>query len=151
MVRYHAHQYKTTAPAKPAQLTVVGGKGIMADGTIQASRDWLGSTRANLLAWWIPQVTIFAALLVPVGARTAISITALAWMGVACIFNAQRCARTHCRFTGPYYLAMILPVLALGLGLVSAGIYSWLVLIVLILAGGKIIWWVTEHVWGKFS
>jgi hypothetical protein len=67
----------------------------MADGTIQASRDWLGSTRANLLAWWIPQVAIFADLLAPAGARTAISITALALMGVACILNARRCGRTQ--------------------------------------------------------
>jgi len=28
-------------------------------------------------------------------------------MGTACILNARRCGRTHCRYTGPYYLAMI--------------------------------------------
>src|SRR5215472_17682464 len=30
-----------------------------------------------------------------------------------------RCGRTHCRYTGPYYLAMIAPVLVLASGVVS--------------------------------
>src|SRR5215831_6433182 len=36
-------------------------------------------------------------------------------MGVACILNAQRCRRTHCRYTGPYFLcpfvSLVLPAL----------------------------------------
>jgi hypothetical protein len=72
-------------------------------------------------------------------------------MGVACILNARRCGRTHCRYTGPYYLVMIAPVLALGVGLVSAGIYGWIVLGIFIVAGSKLIWWTTERAWGKFS
>jgi hypothetical protein len=122
----------------------------MADGTVQTSRDWLGSTRANLLAWWIPQVAIFASLFVPVRARAVTWIIALIWMGVACILNAQRCGRTHCRYTGPYYLVMIVPVLAIGAGIVSAGFYEWVALGVLIIAGSKLIWWTTERAWGKF-
>jgi hypothetical protein len=47
-------------------------------------------------------------------------------MGTACILNAKRCGRTHCRYTGPYYLAMIAPVGLLGSDPVSAGIYAWL-------------------------
>jgi hypothetical protein len=38
---------------------------------------------------------------------------------------------------------------AAGIG--SAGFFGWLILAVLILAGGKIIWWATERAWGKFS
>jgi hypothetical protein len=90
-------------------------------------------------------------LLVPVPARTVIWIIALIRMGTACILNSRRCGRTHCRYTGPYYLAMSAPVLMLGLGIVSAGFYAWLLLAVLILAGSKIIWWATERAWGKFS
>lgn len=78
-------------------------------------------------------------------------IVALAWMGTACILNARRCGRTHCRFTGPYYLAMIIPVLALGSGVVSAGLYAWVALGVVIILGDKIVWWATERAWGKFS
>jgi hypothetical protein len=46
---------------------------------------------------------------------------------------------------------MIVPVFVLASGVISAGISGWLMLGVLILAGGKIIWWVTEFAWGRFS
>jgi hypothetical protein len=119
---------------------------LMANDAIRASNDWLGRTRTNALAWWVPQAAIVAGLLVPVPGRAAIWIIALIWMGTACILNAKRCGRTHCRYTGPYYLAMIAPVLVL-----ASGIYGWLLLGVLILGGSKIIWWATERAWGKFS
>jgi hypothetical protein len=119
--------------------------------TTNASADWVGSTRTKLLAWWLPHATLVAGLLAVVPARTVIWITALAWMGVACILNARRCGRTHCRFTGPYYLVMIVPVLALGSGIVPAGLFGWLVLGTLIILGSKTIWWATERAWGKFS
>jgi hypothetical protein len=46
---------------------------------------------------------------------------------------------------------MVIPVLALGLGIISGGLYAWIVLGVVIILGGKIIWWATERAWGKFS
>jgi hypothetical protein len=116
-----------------------------------SSRDWLRSPRTNLLAWWIPQAAIVAALLAPVPVRAVIWIGALTWMGTACLLNARRCGRTHCRYTGPYYLAMIVPVLILGTGSVSVGIYAWAVFAGIILIGSKFIWWATERAWGKFS
>ena len=119
--------------------------------TIQSSRDWLGSARTNALAWWFPQATIIAALIAPAPLRAAIWIVALIWMGAACILNARRCGRTHCRYTGPYYLGMIVPVVVLASGVVSVGFYGWLALGALILAGSKVIWWATERAWGKFS
>ena len=123
----------------------------MASDTVQSSRDWLRSPRTNLLAWWIPQAAILAGLFVPVPARGAIWIVALLWMGTACILNARRCGRTHCRYTRPYYLAMIAPVLVFTSGIISPGFYGWLGLGVFILAGSKVIWWATERAWGKFS
>ncbi len=83
--------------------------------------------------------------------RAVIWIIALIWMGTACILNARRCNRTHCRYTGPYYLAMIVPVVVLGIGVVSAGIYGWISLGVIIVGGSGLIWWATERTWGKFS
>lgn len=123
----------------------------MANDTIRTSNDWLDNRRTNLLAWWIPQAAIVAGLFVPVPIRANIWIIALIWMGTACLLNARRCGRTHCRYTGPYYLAMTAPVLVFASGLVSADFYGWLVLGVLILAGSKVIWWATERAWGKFS
>ena len=115
----------------------------------EASRDWLASTSSNLLAWWIPHAALLVGLFVPIPVRVVIWTVALLWMGVACILNSRRCGRTHCRYTGPYYLAMIVPVLALGF--ISSGIYEWIALGVVIVGGSKLIWWATERAWGKFS
>ena len=123
----------------------------MSDGVNRTSRDWLNNTRVNLFAWWLPQATILAALAAPPFIRATIWIAALIWMGSACILNARRCGRTHCRYTGPYYLAMVVPVLLLISGIVSADLYGWFALAVLILAGSKMIWWATERAWGTFS
>ena len=113
--------------------------------------DWLGSVPTKVLAWWLPICAMLAGLFLATPARMVIWIVALAWMGTACILNARRCGRTHCRFTGPYYLAMILPVLAFGEGIVPSGFYAWLALGAVILLGSKVIWWATERAWGKFS
>jgi hypothetical protein len=123
----------------------------MANNIVQSSHDWLQSPHTNLLSWWIPWIAVIAGLHAPVPARTAIWIVALSWMGTACILNAKRCGRTHCRYTGPYYLAMSAPVVALGSGLVSAGIYAWVVLAGVILLGSKLLCWATERAWGKYS
>src|SRR5882672_6867315 len=98
----------------------------MASETIKTSKDWLGSARTNVLAWWVPQAAILVTLFVSVPVRAVVWTIALIWMGTACLLNARRCGRTHCRYTGPYYLLMIAPVLLLGLA--SAGIYAWLLL-----------------------
>jgi hypothetical protein len=122
----------------------------MADATI-TSRDWLASTRSSLVAWWVPHAAILAGLFVSTTVRAIIWTAALAWMSAACILNARQCGRTHCRYTGPYYLAMIAPVLVLGSGAVSTEIYAWIALAVVIVGGSKLIWWATERAWGKFS
>jgi hypothetical protein len=123
----------------------------MTNAPTQTSRDWLNGVQASLLAWWLPHAAIFTGLFVPVTIRAAIWITALIWMGTACLLNARRCNRTHCRYTGPYYLAMIVPVVVLGFGVVSAGIYEWISLGLFIVGGSGLIWWATERTWGKFS
>jgi len=117
----------------------------------KSAADWVGNTRANILAWWVPKGAIIAVLFAPIAARAAIWTIALVWMGTACILNARRCGRTHCRYTGPYYLAMIAPVILLASGLVTTNFYSWVALATLIVFGGWIIWWTTERAWGKFS
>jgi hypothetical protein len=123
----------------------------MIEASAPSSRDWLANPGANILAWWIPQGAMAVALFLPAYVRAVVWTVSLTWMGVACILNARRCNRTHCRFTGPYYLAMIAPVLAMGTGVLSASLYGWIALSVLIIAGDKLIWWATERAWGKFS
>jgi hypothetical protein len=134
-----------------SSLLLCAGQRSMSDNAIQPSRDWLASTRMNAIAWWLPHAAIVAALVTPVPLRAAIWIVALIWMGTACILNARRCRRTHCRYTGPYYLAMSAPVLLLATDVVSGGFFAWLILGVVVVAGGGLIWWASERAWGKFS
>jgi hypothetical protein len=115
------------------------------------TEDWVSNARISLLAWWIPAIAILAALFAPVGIRAGVWIAALLWMGTACMLNARHCGRTHCRYTGPFFLMMIVPVLGLGFGVVSTNIYGWLALALSIVASAGSIWWLTERAWGKFS
>jgi hypothetical protein len=117
----------------------------------QRSADWSGSIRNWGVVWGFPSAVLISGLLVDVPARMLMWIIALTWMGTACILNARRCNRTHCRYTGPYYLAMIVPVLALGSGTVAVGFYGWVALACIVLIGSKLIWWASERAWGKFS
>jgi hypothetical protein len=123
----------------------------MSDNTIQQSRDWLASKRANTLAWWLPLAAIVVALLAPAPIRGAVWIAALIWMGIACLLNARRCGRTHCRYTGPYFIAMSLPVLLMATGVLPAGLVAWAILGLTILAGTALIWWGSETALGRFS
>src|SRR5262249_32004537 len=117
----------------------------MASEIVQSSRDWLSSPRSSALACWIPKAAIVVGLFFPTPARTGTWIIALVWMGTSCILNSSRCGRTHCRYTGPYYLGMVAPVLVLASGVISVDFYAWLSLAVLILGGSMIIWWATER------
>jgi len=123
----------------------------LANDAAHPSRDWLASTPKSLVAWWAPQTILLVGLLLPTPVRAAVWIMALTWMGLACIFNATRCGRTHCRYTGPFYLAMTVPALVLGLGFISASLLGWLILAFVVWLGSKILWWGTERMWGRFS
>ena len=82
--------------------------------------------------------------------RASVWVLALAWMGFACILNSRWCGRVHCRYTGPYYLALTIPVLLLGTGLYQPEAYAWIILGVLSVFGGYLITWVSEAVWGRY-
>lgn len=75
----------------------------------------------------------------------------LGWKGIACLVNAARCGRTHCYFTGPYYLGLGLVTVLHGLQIVWLGAYGWLSLGIAIVVGGGGLWYLTEKSWGKFS
>lgn len=114
-------------------------------------RDWAGGIGTFVVAWGLPSLAIIAGSLLDEPARIAIWAGALIWMGSACLMNARRCGRTHCRFTGPFYLMMIIPVSLHGFGLLPLGPHAWWILGGIILLGGKVVWWVTEAIWGKFA
>jgi len=107
--------------------------------TRASNRDLLARPVISAFAWWLPQMGIVAALFAPTPLRTVVWTIALAWTGAACLVNAHRCGRTHCRYTGPFYLVLIVPTLVAGW--TDAPTSVWITLTALILIGGKVIWW----------
>ena len=121
-----------------------------ANNATQAANDWARSLGGYLIAWGIPSLILVAAGLLDPAPRALVWAGVLAWMGAGCLLNARRCGRTHCRYTGPYYLAMIVPVALLGAGVLALGAWAWWVIGGMILLGAKVIWLVTEGLWGKY-
>ncbi len=114
------------------------------------ANDWARSLGGYLIAWGIPSVILVVAGLLDPAPRALVWGGVLVWMGAGCLLNARRCGRTHCRYTGPYYLLMIVPVALLGTGILSFGAWAWWFLGAMILLGAKVIWLATEVLWGKY-
>lgn len=92
-----------------------------------------------------------AAVLLDPPLRAILWTIMLLWMAGACFTNARRCGRTHCRFTGPFFLLMAGLVAGFGLGLLPLGAYGWLTLGSMILVGFAALWWLSERAWGTFT
>jgi len=115
-----------------------------------ADKDWVSNRRNYIVAWGIPTAAMVIAIWFPPLAKTLVWSASLIWMGSACLFNARRCGRTHCYFTGPFSLMMVIPVVLHGFDITSFGPGGWTWLGMIIGIGGGGIWIFTELVWGKF-
>jgi hypothetical protein len=93
---------------------------------------------------------LLALLLDPIW-RAVVWIAMLGWMGAACVTNARRCGRTHCRYTGPFFLGMGGLVTAHIAGLLPLGSQPWLVLATLTAGGNALIWWGSERIYATYS
>ncbi|MGH6890823.1 MAG: hypothetical protein ACREEP_01055 [Dongiaceae bacterium] len=113
--------------------------------------DWAGNWRTLAGFWGIPAAVMLAAALLEPVLRAAVWSAMLTWMGLACILNARRCARTHCRFTGPFLLLMAALVIAYTAGVLPIGAHGWTFLGGTTIAGSAAIWWGSERIWGVFS
>lgn len=113
--------------------------------------DLVGSTNTFVLHWGLPVAAMIAALFAALPATTLIWTGSLAWMGMACLINARGCGRTHCYFTGPFFLFMIIPVLLHGFAIVRLGPHGWVWLALAIGTGTGALWIVTEEAWGKYA
>jgi hypothetical protein len=103
------------------------------------------------MAWGLPGIILVVGVFVDPLSRTVMWAAALAWKGIACLVNAARCGRTHCYFTGPYFLVLAIVTVLHGLQIFWLGVYGWLALGLAIVAGGGVLWYLTEKAWGKFS
>ena len=113
--------------------------------------DWAASRVALALVWGLPAVAMLFALLLEPGLRAAVWIAMLIWMGSACLLNARQCGRTHCRYTGPFFLGMAGLVAAHAAGVLPLGTQPWLMLGSLVVAGNALIWWASERLFGTYS
>ena len=116
-----------------------------------AKRDWAGHGLTLAAIWGIPAAAMLLALLLEPGARAVVWTAMLAWMGWACLQNARRCGRTHCRYTGPFFLAMAVLVVLYATGIVPLGNHPWLMLGILAVAGNALIWWGSERLLGTYT
>lgn len=120
-------------------------------GTDRVAVDWVGNWRSFALLWGLPGAAMTGAAFLDPGLRGMVWTIMLLWMGGACLANARRCSRTHCRFTGPFFLIMAGCVAAYAVGILAIGPSGWNVLGEIMLVGFAVIWWVSERLWGTFS
>lgn len=113
--------------------------------------DWASSRLALALVWGVPATAMLLALLLEATPRAVVWVAMLVWMGMACLANARRCGRTHCRYTGPFFLGTAGLVVAYGAGLLPLGGQPWLLLGSLVGVGNALIWWGSERLFGTYS
>ena len=115
------------------------------------SADWAGNWGMLAALWGIPAAAMLAASFAEPTLRAVIWTGILIWMGVACLLNARRCDRTHCRFTGPFFMVMAALVVAYAAGVLPLGPYGWVVLGVATAIGNTLIWWGSERILGAYG
>lgn len=104
----------------------------------------------GLLIWGLPVV------LLVLSAGLGGVYTALAWppllafMGGACLWNARRCGRRHCYYTGPFFLLLALLSLLYGLGVLPLGPRGWTWLSSTLVVGACILICVPEWLSGRY-
>lgn len=113
-------------------------------------KDLAGNWRSLAGLWGIPAAVMLVALLFEPSLRAVAWSAALVWMGGACIANARRCGRTHCRFTGPFYLLVAAAVIGYAMDVLPLGQQGWMILGVVTVAGTVVLWWGSERIWGTF-
>ena len=106
-------------------------------------------SRSYLLAWGLPTMVLVGTAFAPDTIRTPAWLIALAWMGTACLANARRCGRTHCYFTGPFFLVMAAAVALKSAGLLALGANGWTWLGATIAGGTALLWAVSEGLLGR--
>ena len=76
----------------------------------RSRRDWVSNRQLYTALWGVPSWALVAGIFLPPPVRAVVWTIALAWKGLACLANARQCGRTHCYFTGPFFLIMALLV-----------------------------------------
>jgi hypothetical protein len=113
-------------------------------------RDFLCKGPSAWLLWGVPWVAFALGSGAPPGLKTVLWSTSLAVMGVACLLNASRCGRVHCRFTGPFFILSALTSLGYGLGFLPFGPSGWRWIGLGTIIGAIGLTWVPELFLGRY-
>lgn len=139
------------ATAAGANACTTGNAGTdCSSGTCHTS-DLAGNLRSLLLVWGLPFAAFAGGFILESWGRTALWAGALAVAGGACVANARQCGRTHCYFTGPYFLLCALVVVLAQFGVLVLDESDWHWLGIAIVVGGVLLYFVPEILLGKYS
>lgn len=149
---FHVPRSKRNAPAARYRVAVEPPLlGKRKDCSEPRSKDWASCWQTLTSIWGLPAVAMIASAWVDPTLRTFVWTAMLVWMGIACLMNAWRCGRTHCRFTGPFFLVMAALALGYGSGRLQLGFYGWAIIGSTACIGNALIWWCSERLLGKFA
>jgi hypothetical protein len=84
------------------------------------------------------------------GLKTVLWMLSLGFMGTLCLLNASRCRRTHCYFTGPFFILGAVTSLGYGIGLLPFGPSGWKWIGNIIIIGAIALSCIPELVLGRY-
>jgi hypothetical protein len=113
-------------------------------------KDWAGSWEGLALIWGLPAAIMAASSVLAPAERGIVWTLMLAVMGGACLVNARRCNRTHCRYTGPFLILTAALVALYTLGLLPLGSNAWGLLASIAFGGSAILCCASESLWGRY-
>jgi hypothetical protein len=115
-----------------------------------AERDLLCRGVSGFLLWCVPWVAFALGSGTPAWLKTILWPISLTVMGTACLLNAFRCGRVHCRFTGPFFIPCAIISLGYGLGLLSFGPSGWKWIGVGTIVGALALCCISELFFGRY-
>ena len=113
-------------------------------------RDLLCNGISGFLFWCLPWFVFALGWAVSPVWRTVLWTASLGVMGTLCLFNASRCGRVHCRFTGPLFILGAVASLGYGLGFLPFGPFGWKWICAVTVIGGIALTCIPELILGRY-
>lgn len=113
--------------------------------------DWTSNLFSFMSIWGLPTTILCLSPMLENKMLIGwIWMLALVWMGSACLLNARKCKRTHCFYTGPFFIFMAVISLLYGTGYIEINENGWLWLGSITALVSTLIWVFSESILGKY-